>query len=207
MNGPSGPRTVPSNSRTTALLTIPDHLIEAIIERIEHYSDALALTVTCKSICLVAQPILIRFQFRTIGLNRIDNVKLWDALLEKPGLAKSVQSMLLAPLEKDLPEGICCPRSYEMFDPENFKWSPAHFEHFCRALSQLSNLTHIAISGRYVANWFPHGSDDVCRAIKSGCNALNSISFHNGVRMKPGGSPLVGPYIFDEQVDYLSPIS
>jgi hypothetical protein len=181
--------------------------MQVIIEHTEHYLDALALAVTCKSICLVAQPILVRLQFRTISLTRIDKSKLWDALIEKPGLAKSVQFMLLAPLEKDLPQGILCPRSYSMLDPGGLKWSPAHFEHFCHALSQLSNLTHITISGRYGVNWFPHGADEVWKAVKSGCHALSSMSIHNGVRMKPGGSPLVGPYIRDEQVDQLTTVS
>jgi hypothetical protein len=198
---------ITTTSQTAALPTVPDHLIEVIIECIEHYSDSLALAVTCKSICLAAQPILIRLQFRTISLTRIDNNKLWDALLEKPGLAKSVRYILLAPLEKDLPEGVRCPRSYAMLNLGGFKWSPAHFEHFCRALGQLSNLTHIAIGGRYGVNWFPHGADELWRAIKSGCHALSSMSIHDGVRLEPGGIPLVGPYIRDEQVEHLKVIS
>jgi hypothetical protein len=196
-----------TTSQTAALPTVPDHLIEVIIEYIERYSDSLALAVTCKSICLAAQPILIRLQFRTISLTRIDNNKLWDALLEKPGLSRSVRHILLASLENELPEGVRCPRSYAMFDPGVFKWSPAHFEHFCRALSQLPNLTQIIIRGRYGVNWFPHGADEVWRAIKSGCHALSSMSIHDGVRLQPGGSPLVGPYIRDEQVDHLIVIS
>jgi hypothetical protein len=149
MSGSFRPRIAPTTPQTTALSTVPDHLIEAIIERTEHYSDALALAVTCKSICLVAHPILVRLQFRTINLARIDNTKLWDALLENSGLAKSVRFMLFAPLEKDLPDGVRCLRSYAMLNPGVFKWSPAHFEHFCRALSQLPNLTQITIRGRY----------------------------------------------------------
>jgi hypothetical protein len=207
MSGSLGPHDTPTHLRTAALPTVPDHLIEAILEHVEHYSDALALAVTCKPINLVAQPILIKLQFRTISLVRIDNAKLWDALLEKPGLSKSVQSVLLTSLEEHLPERIRCPRSYcGTFDPGNFKWSPVHLEHFCRALGQLSNLTHITIHGYYGANWFPHGSDEVWRAINSGSNALSSVSAHNGLRMKPGGSSFFESYIYDEEVDCLAAV-